>query len=153
MSFVLLIPTFLSCLLLAAHFFFHDHLILVIASCALPLLLVPRRPWLTRLLQAMLIVGALEWVRTIFQIAAVRQAKGDNWHRMAIILGSVAAFTAISALLLFLPPLNRVYAPRPASEVGSPSRRRSSLAPLSCRAPRLLSAGWEPERPRSPTRP
>jgi hypothetical protein len=38
------------------------------------------------------------------------------WHRMAVILGSVAAVSALGALLFELPPLRRLYAR------GAPSR-------------------------------
>ena len=109
--FVLLIPTLLSFLVLAAHFYRGDHLALTLIACAAPLLLLFRRKWATRLLQALLIIGALEWLRTTLQIQAIRAEQGRDWQRMAIILGSVAGFTFLSALVYFLPPLRRHYAP------------------------------------------
>ena len=107
--FALLIPTLLSCLVLAAHFFRNGQIYLMLAACAAPLLLAFSRPWSTRLVQILLIVGALEWVRTTLAIRADRIDEGRDWHRMAIILGCVAVFTLVSAVLYELPPLRRCY--------------------------------------------
>jgi hypothetical protein len=107
--FALLIPTLLSCLVLAAHFFRGGHVYLMLAAFAAPLLLLPRRRATTRLVQAMLVVGALEWIRTALAIRAVRIDEERDWHRMAVILASVAAFTLMSAALYELPPLRRYY--------------------------------------------
>ncbi len=56
-------------------------MLLTLVSMALPLVLLVRRPWVPRLFQVVLVLGALEWVR------------------MAVILGMVAALTASSALV------------------------------------------------------
>ena len=109
--FLLLIPTLLSFLVLAAHFFRGSHTYLMFACCLAPLLLLFRRTWATRLLQVLLILGALEWVRTTLQIQAIRMETGRDWQRMAIILYSVAGFTFLSSLVYFLPPLRRHYCP------------------------------------------
>ena len=114
--FVLVIPTLLSCLVLAAHFYRGDHLALTLLACAAPMLLLVRRIWATRLLQIVLVVGALEWVRTTLQIQTIRVEQGRDWQRMAVILYSVAAFTAASALVYLLPPLRRHYAPAAEAE-------------------------------------
>jgi hypothetical protein len=110
--FALLIPTLLSFLVLAAHFLRNDQLTLMLLSCAAPLLLLPRRAWATRIVQAMLILGALEWVRTLLEIRAVRIEEGREWLRMAKILGGVAAFTFASGLVFLLPPIARQYCRR-----------------------------------------
>jgi hypothetical protein len=109
--FALLIPAFLSCLVLAAHFFRGEHLFLMFIACSAPLLLLARRTWATRLLQVLLVIGAIEWVRTTWQIQAVRIESGRDWQRMAAILYGVACFTFASSLVFFLPPLRRHYCP------------------------------------------
>ena len=109
--FALLIPTLVSFLLLGAHFFRGGQLVLVLICCAAPMLLLLRRTWATRMLQVLLIVGALEWLRTAFLIRAIRIEEGRDWRRMAIILGSVAALTFFSSLVYFLPPLRKHYCP------------------------------------------
>jgi hypothetical protein len=102
MTSLLFIPALLSSLALAAHFYRNEQILLMFVFCALPVLLALRQRWATSLVQVILFAGALEWVRTLLQIAAVRQDKGEPWHRMAVILASVAAFTGISSMLLFV---------------------------------------------------
>jgi hypothetical protein len=118
--FALLIPVLLSFLMLAAHFFRNEHPVLVLICCAAPMLLAVRRTWATRIVQLLLVIGALEWVRTIFEIRAFRIEDGHDWHRMAVILGSVAAFTFASAMLFFCNPLRRHYCPANSNEVETP---------------------------------
>jgi len=107
--FALLIPTLLSCLVLAAHFFRGGQAYLMLAVCAVPMLLQFRRPWAVRIVQAILVVGALEWIRTTLAIRAVRIDEGRDWHRMAMILSAVAAFTLLSGVVFELPSLRRRY--------------------------------------------
>jgi hypothetical protein len=111
----LLIPTLLSCLVLAAHFFRGGHTFLMLAVCAAPLLLLIHRAWATRMVQAILLVGALEWVRMLLQIRAIRIDEGREWHRMAFVLSGVAVFTFLSACAYFLPPVRRHYCCGPAA--------------------------------------
>jgi hypothetical protein len=99
MNVVRLTPVLLSALLLAAHFSRSDHSLLILISLLTPLLLLVKRPWVARTFQVALVVGALEWVRTLLAIARTRQALGEPWVRMAVILGAVALVTASSALV------------------------------------------------------
>lgn len=94
-----LLPVVLSLLVLAAHFMRQSQPVLVVLSMALlALLAVPRR-WSARVLQAALVLGAAEWVRTLVFLARIRSEFGMPATRMALILGLVAAFTAASALV------------------------------------------------------
>jgi hypothetical protein len=81
----------------------------MLVVCAVPMLLLVRRPWTMRVVQTILILGALEWIRTTLAIRAVRIEEGRDWQRMAIILGSVCLFTLLSAALYQLPPMRRQY--------------------------------------------
>jgi len=99
MILIRLTPVLLSALLLAAHFSRADNLLVVVFSLMAPLLLLVRKPWVARAFQVVLLLGALEWVRTLVAIAAARQALGAPWLRMALILGAVALLTASSALV------------------------------------------------------
>jgi len=92
-----LILPFLSLLLLAAHFYRADWPLLAGLSAALTLLLAVPRPWAARTLQAALVLGALEWLRTLASFAAMRVAVGQPYLRLALILGAVAAFTLLAA--------------------------------------------------------
>src|SRR5690242_7382095 len=76
MGALFLIPVLISCLLAAAHFLRADNLLMVFVCCAAPLLLIFRHPWATRLLQVMLCLAALEWMRTLLAIIQERQETG-----------------------------------------------------------------------------
>lgn len=88
----------LAFLLVGAHFLRDGRLAFVglaVLALALPWL---RREWVPRVVQVLLALAALEWVRTIASIAAVRVAEGRPAFRMALILGSVVAVTLLAAL-------------------------------------------------------
>jgi len=94
-----LTPVFLSFLLLAAHFYRSDQVVLATICVALLLLLLFRKSWIPRLFQFLLILGALEWLRSLYYFAAMRIAWDQPWTRLAIILGAIALFTALSGLV------------------------------------------------------
>jgi hypothetical protein len=90
----------LSLLVLGAHFLRAGNLLLVllvVAAAALPLV---RQPWATRAVQVILVLGALEWLRTLALLVGERQLAGVPYTRLAIILGAVAGFTLLSAVLV-----------------------------------------------------
>jgi hypothetical protein len=91
------IPTILSAVLLAAHFLRDGQIFVVVLCLLLPLLLIPRKLALLRLLQGLLVIGALEWLRTLWTMVQVRQAMDEPWTHLALILGVVAAFTLATA--------------------------------------------------------
>ncbi len=97
------LPIVLSALVLAAHFFRARNLPLMGIALILPLLLVVRSRWAARTVQAGLVLGAVEWVRTLAFFAGQRMEEGRPWTRLAVILGVVAALTALSALAVKVP--------------------------------------------------
>lgn len=102
----------LSMILLGAHFSRHNAPALVWICLLLPVLLLFRKKWISNMIQFILFLGTLEWIRTLIQLVQIRQAAGQPWIRLIFILGSVVLFTFIS-LLLFRNPklqehLNRV---------------------------------------------
>ena len=99
----------LSLVILGAHFLRYGNSIGVIGSLVLVALLIVRRPWVARLIQIVLILGALEWVRTLYELAQERAALGQPFIRMTVILGVVVAVTFCSALLFQSPALKRIY--------------------------------------------
>lgn len=103
-AFLRALPVFLSALVLVAHFYRARNLALVAVSLALPLLLLVGERWSARAVQAGLLLGALEWVRTLAFFASQRIEMGRPWGRLAVILGVVAALTALSALAVKVPP-------------------------------------------------
>ncbi len=106
---LLYIPIVLSFLVLGAHFLRADSMIGVYAVLAVIALLFVRRPWVARIAQAVLVLGALEWLRTMYELAQIRALHGQPYGRMLVILGVVAAVTLCSALLFQMPALKDVY--------------------------------------------
>ena len=110
MNVIRLLPVFLSALLLFAHFFRTGAIYIAVLALLFPAVLLFRRAWAARLVQFILVVGAIEWVRTLLFFVAERRAYGLPWGRLAIILGFVAVFTGGSALLFsFCRSLRRKY--------------------------------------------
>jgi hypothetical protein len=99
MIFFILMPVVLSFLLLAAHFYRAGELVLVGISLSFMALPLARRTWVPRLLQAGLVLGAIEWLWTLWVIAEARIGYGLPWARMSAILGAVALFTVLSSLV------------------------------------------------------
>lgn len=107
LAFLLLIPPALSLLVLGAHFLRGGRVLPLLLCIGLVGLLFVRRLWATRMLQAALLLGAVEWILTGMTLVSARQASGQPFERMATILEIVAWTTFLSALLFELPPLRR----------------------------------------------
>ena len=96
---LLLLPAF-ALLLLGAHFFRAALVPLTVVCLGLVVLLFVRSAWAARTLQVALALGALEWLRTAWQFTAIRIELGQPYGRLLVILGAVAAVTALAALVL-----------------------------------------------------
>jgi len=94
-----LVPVILSLLVLAAHFLRYGSVIPVAVCLVLIAVLGVRRPWTAHAVRIALVLGALEWVRTLVRLASIRQEIGAPAGRLVLILGSVAAATALSTLV------------------------------------------------------
>ncbi len=99
----------LSLIVLGAHFLRDGNMPLVAASLILIGLLFVRQMWSVRIVQTALVLGALEWVWTLYSLAEVRVALGQPFLRMTLILGAVAAITFCSALLFETRTLREIY--------------------------------------------
>jgi hypothetical protein len=99
----------LAAVLLAAHFYRAGDVTVAALVLAAPLLLAVPRPWAARVLQAVLVFGALEWLRTLAAFISTRLALGQPTLRLTLILLAVAAFTAASALVFQQARLRRRY--------------------------------------------
>lgn len=102
-------PILLSALLLAAHFSRADNLPLMVLSLTFPLLLLVRKPWAARVTQLILVLGGVEWIRTLVVLAARRIEVGEGWVRLAVILGAVVVVTFSSALVFQRPAVRARY--------------------------------------------
>ena len=81
----------------------------VFCAMAVIALLFVRQAWVARLVQVVLVLGALEWVRTLYSLMQVRTALDQPYERMVLILGTVALVTFCSALLFQSRALKEVY--------------------------------------------
>jgi hypothetical protein len=99
----------LSLLVLAAHFLRYGNVAGAAVSLAPIALLFVCKPWAARVVQVVLILGAIEWVRTIYELVQLRSAQGMPATRMVIILGAVVVLTVASALLFQTQTMKRIY--------------------------------------------
>ena len=108
-TFLQLFPVILSLLVLAAHFSRADNTYFIVVVFILILALFIPKPITARIIQVSLVLGALEWVRTLLSLAAIRMENDQPWIRLALILGLVSLFTLASALVFFSEALKRRY--------------------------------------------
>ncbi len=110
MTFLLLTPTVLALLTLAAHFarysFYPLSFVLVMLT---GLLFIPRR-WVARTMQIVLCFAVLEWTTVLYDVAQQRAMDGRDSRTSGFILGGTAAFTMLAAALYQTPRLRRRYA-------------------------------------------
>jgi hypothetical protein len=99
MTLGLLLWPLISLVLLAAHFARAQQWPLTLACAALMGVLALRRRWVPWTLQAALVLGAAEWLRTLLALVASRLALGQPYGRLAAILAAVALLTLGSALV------------------------------------------------------
>lgn len=90
----------LMLLLLGAHFLRAGNLVAMVGVFAIMAMLFLRRPWVARALQISLVLGSLEWLRTMALQVGARREEGLPFLRLAFILGGVALLTGLCALLL-----------------------------------------------------
>jgi hypothetical protein len=102
-----LLPPVLAFLVLGAHFFRAGQFALSAVSLLLVALFAVPRPWAARTLQAALLLGAAEWIRTTAYFVSLRRDTGRPWTRLAAILAAVTLLTALSALLFETPRLRK----------------------------------------------
>ena len=106
---LLYVPVVLSILVLGAHFLRYGNSIGVLVALLLIALLFLRRPWVARMMQVVLVLGTIEWLRTMYELGHIRALHGQPYGRMLVILGIVAAITLCSALLFQSKTLRKIY--------------------------------------------
>jgi hypothetical protein len=109
MNVIRLFPVLLSSFLMAAHCLRSGSPVLVGSSLAFPFLLLFPKKFAARTVQIFLLIGMLEWLRTLFMIANQRIDTGMPWTRLAVILGGVALLTGASACVFLMKPLRDRY--------------------------------------------
>lgn len=99
MTILFLAAPVVAFLVLAAHFFRADSLPGLWISLLAIVLVFVRRPWAARTMQLLLVLGALEWLRSAVTLAHGRNEMGQPFLRLALILGTVFLLTALCALV------------------------------------------------------
>lgn len=99
MNIVRLLPVIFSLLILSAHFSRGDLFVLSILCLLIPLILFIKHVWVARFIQILLIIGSIEWIRTLLYYVNQRQAIDEPYLRLIIIIGIIALLTGLSALV------------------------------------------------------
>lgn len=99
MNFIRLLPVIFSTVLMSAHFSRAQNDGLALVFLIMPFLLLIRKRWITYIFQVLLIAGAIIWIESMVGYIRIREAAGQPWERLAIILSVVALFTGASALV------------------------------------------------------
>lgn len=107
-----LLPVVLSLLVLGAHFLRSGNVAMVVVVLFFLGLLGVRRVWAARTVQVVLVLGALEWVRTLARLLALRAQEGQPAQNLVLILGGVALLTGLSTLVFRAARLRSWYEPR-----------------------------------------
>ncbi len=98
---LLIAPSVLSALLMAAHLFRVEGPVAAAGVAILPFLLWRRRRWTLLVARGLALAGALAWVSIAGDLATARMAHGAPWLRLTAILGSAAAVNLLAGALLF----------------------------------------------------
>jgi hypothetical protein len=104
-----LLPVVLSLLVLGAHFLRAGRPLLLLVVLLVLALLFVRRRWAARVVQVTLSLGALAWIRALVVLASLRLHTGEPVRRLVLILGTVAVVSLLSAWLMQVGALRRVY--------------------------------------------
>jgi heme/copper-type cytochrome/quinol oxidase subunit 3 len=90
-----------SLILLAAHFSrMNFPLILAIIALLSPLLFFYKKRFSINIIQIILLLGTLEWIRAAIFYIQQRMDMGAPWLRLAVILGLIIVLCAYSAWIL-----------------------------------------------------
>ncbi|ELR67768.1 hypothetical protein C942_00075 [Photobacterium marinum] len=106
---VLLLPVVLSFWLLGAHYLRFGNMTVFLLLLVSPSILLLRRLLIVRFVQFCLGVIAVTWMQITYQMLEMRLMMGDDWMRMALIMGGVIIFTLLSACCFLHPKLERYY--------------------------------------------
>ncbi len=95
-----ILPIIICSLLMAARLGRANMSILQIIGIVIPFLLIWRSRISARAVQLFLVLFGLEWIRIIIYYAHIRMENGEDWFRLALILGVVAIFNFATVMVL-----------------------------------------------------
>ncbi len=94
------LPIVLSALLTAAHFMRGGDFGLMTVALASPMILFKKERWALRIVQILLLAAAGVWFASLIDFVTIRKAMALPYTRLAIIIGSVMLFHALTALYM-----------------------------------------------------
>jgi len=95
-----LTPLILSVVFMIAHFMRAENTGAVAVTAVVPLMLLLKKRWATKIVQLFLLVGAAIWFESTMKFVLIRQDTGQPWLRLVLILGVVASLSVGAALIL-----------------------------------------------------
>jgi len=108
-TFLQLLPVFLSIILISAHFYRANEQYLAYILIATPFLLIIKKKFIARGMQVILFLSTIEWWTTVYKIIQIRRQYQMPWMRFGLIMGSVAVFTLLSIIVFETKILKRIY--------------------------------------------
>ena len=96
-------------LLLSAHFSRANNNVLAIITLLVPFLLFVKKSWVIQVLQGIGYLASVAWLFSAYQYIQQRIANGDDWVRLAIIIFTVAVYSAWSSYFLGSQPVKETY--------------------------------------------
>lgn len=95
--------------LLAAHFFRYGWVLLAVTSLVFPFFLLIRKPWVAIIIQLALLLGAIEWGRTLMITVQYRMDYDMPWIRMAVIIGAIVLINIYTAVVMQSSSLKKMF--------------------------------------------
>ncbi len=96
-------------ILLAAHFSRANHNLLAIITLGIPFLLFIKQSWVISVLQGVGYLASIAWIYSAYNYIQFRISIGDDWIRLAIILFTVALYSAWTGFFLRSSHIKNVY--------------------------------------------
>ena len=103
------LPIIICSLLMAAHLSRANMFIFQIISLMVPFLLIWKSKISARAVQLCLVLYGLEWIRTLINYARIRAENGEDWFRLALILGVVTIFNFATILVFRSKYMKEIY--------------------------------------------
>lgn len=95
------IPLYFSAAITSAHFLRENSFLLAILFLVFPLINLIKKDWVRWMLVGFCGVCGVVWVTTTRALIVQRVQLGEDWTRMAIILGAVAILCVFSGYLVW----------------------------------------------------
>ena len=97
--FLKFLPIIICFILMAAHLSRANMIILMVICLLFPFILFWKSKISARVIQIVLVLFGLEWIRTLIYYARIRIENGEDWLRLALILGTVTILNFVTILI------------------------------------------------------